>query len=48
MGTSFDPAFVAGHSLGVSSARLLLPEGLSFAEGLKLVSERALGHARGL
>ena len=26
----------------MSSARLLLPEGSSFAEGLKLVSERAL------
>ena len=41
MGTSFDPAFVAGHSLGEFSA-LVAAGGLSFAEGLKLVSERAL------
>ena len=41
MGTSFDPAFVAGHSLGEFSA-LVAAGGLSFAEGLQLVSGRAL------
>ena len=41
MGDNFDPAFVAGHSLGEFSA-LVAAGGLGFAEGLKLVSERAL------
>ena len=41
MGAAFDPAFVAGHSLGEFSA-LVAAGGLDFAEGLKLVSERAL------
>lgn len=41
MGAAFDPAFVAGHSLGEFSA-LVASGGLSFAEGLQLVSERAL------
>ena len=41
MGADFDPAFVAGHSLGEFSA-LVAAGGLDFAEGLKLVSERAL------
>lgn len=41
MGEAFDPAFVAGHSLGEFSA-LVAAGGLGFAEGLQLVSERAL------
>lgn len=41
MGEAFNPAFVAGHSLGEFSA-LVAAGGLGFAEGLKLVSERAL------
>lgn len=40
MGAAFDPAFVAGHSLGEFSA-LVAAGGLGFAEGLQLVSERA-------
>lgn len=41
MGDAFDPDFVAGHSLGEFSA-LVASGGLDFAEGLRLVSERAL------
>lgn len=41
MGKAFDPSCVAGHSLGEFSA-LVAAGGLNFAEGLKLVSERAL------
>lgn len=41
LGSAFDPAFVAGHSLGEFSA-LVAAGGLGFADGLKLVSERAL------
>ena len=41
MGEDFNPDFVAGHSLGEFSA-LVAAGGLDFAEGLKLVSERAL------
>ena len=41
MGEAFSPNFVAGHSLGEFSA-LVASGGLGFAEGLKLVSERAL------
>lgn len=41
MGAAFNPAFVAGHSLGEFSA-LVAAGALSFAEGLRLVSERAL------
>lgn len=41
MGEAFNPAFVAGHSLGEFSA-LVAAGGLGFAEGLQLVSERAL------
>ena len=41
LGTAFDPDMVAGHSLGEFSA-LVAAGGLSFEEGLKLVSKRAL------
>ncbi|AZQ42930.1 ACP S-malonyltransferase [Nonlabens ponticola] len=41
MGTSFKPDMVAGHSLGELSA-LTAVGALSFTDGLKLVSERAL------
>ena len=41
MGAAFNPDFVAGHSLGEFSA-LVAAGALSFAEGLRLVSERAL------
>ena len=41
MGSSFIPQFVAGHSLGEFSA-LVAANGLSFEDGLKLVSKRAL------
>lgn len=41
MGTSFTPDMVAGHSLGEFSA-LVANSTLSFEDGLKLVSQRAL------
>jgi [acyl-carrier-protein] S-malonyltransferase len=41
LGSDFNPHFVAGHSLGEFSA-LVAAGGLGFAEGLRLVSERAL------
>ncbi|APQ17870.1 ACP S-malonyltransferase [Maribacter hydrothermalis] len=41
MGTSFKPNMVAGHSLGEFSA-LVANNTLSFEDGLKLVSQRAL------
>ncbi|MEJ6776628.1 MAG: ACP S-malonyltransferase [Crocinitomicaceae bacterium] len=41
IGGSFDPAMVAGHSLGELSA-LVANKTLSFEDGLKLVSKRAL------
>ncbi|WP_405380474.1 ACP S-malonyltransferase [Maribacter sp. LLG6340-A2] len=41
MGDSFQPAMVAGHSLGEFSA-LVANNTLSFEDGLKLVSQRAL------
>ena len=41
LGDNFNPHFVAGHSLGEFSA-LVAAGGLDFAEGLRLVSERAL------
>lgn len=41
LGDSFDPGVVAGHSLGEFSA-LVAAGALTFEDGLKLVSERAL------
>ena len=41
LGDGFHPDFVAGHSLGEFSA-LVAAGGMKFADGLKLVSERAL------
>lgn len=41
MGDSFNPNMVAGHSLGEFSA-LVAAKSLSFEDGLKLVSQRAL------
>ncbi len=41
MGDRFRPDFVAGHSLGEFSA-LVAAGGMKFADGVKLVSERAL------
>ena len=41
LGDRFQPDFVAGHSLGEFSA-LVAAGGMQFADGLKLVSERAL------
>ena len=41
LGNRFQPDFVAGHSLGEFSA-LVAAGGMKFADGLKLVSERAL------
>tara|TARA_B110000977_G_scaffold82277_1_gene109889 strand:+ start:5923 stop:6807 length:885 start_codon:yes stop_codon:yes gene_type:complete len=41
MGKSFNPAYVAGHSLGEFSA-LVAAKALSFESGLKLVHQRAL------
>ena len=41
LGADFQPAMVAGHSLGEFSA-LVAAGGLSFADGLTLVSKRAL------
>lgn len=40
LGSSFNPAMVAGHSLGEFSA-LVAANALSFEDGLKLVSQRA-------
>ena len=42
LGSDFNPAMVAGHSLGEFSA-LVAPRSLSFEDGIKLVYQRALG-----
>ena len=42
LGSDFNPAMVAGHSLGEFSA-LVASGSLSFEDGIKLVYQRALG-----
>ena len=47
LGDSFQPKMVAGHSLGEFSA-LVAASYLTFEDGLKLVSQRAISYAKSL